>query len=86
MFSIVVVSAGFFFLCCILFCIPSSLIFLIVPYGNPNRLICFANFLRPIRCVLLYVINMIRYIRMLSINTTILQVYTKKIIQEDSVE
>ena len=57
-----------FFLCHILFWISNSLIFLIVPYGNPNRLTSFGKFLRPISCVLLYIINMISYTRLLSIN------------------
>ena len=47
------------FHCCILFCIFSSLILLIVLNGNPDRLPSFASFLRSISHVLLYLISMI---------------------------
>ena len=81
-------------LCCILFWIPNSLILLIVPNGNPNKLTSFADFLRFISCVLLYIICMISNIKMnikmnikiLNITTTILQVETRKIIQWDNKE
>ena len=47
------------FHCCILFCILSSLILLIVPNGNPDRLPGFASFFSSISHALLYLISMI---------------------------
>ena len=69
------------FCCCILFCIFSSLILLIVPNGNPDRLPGFACSLRSISFALLYLISMISNIVMrvgiqvLNICTKLLQCY-----------